>query len=274
MNASSVAWLLCWMLSLSCMAQDGLQEQRLRLRDSMQKKIFMLRGFPANNRLTYTATGELEQPLKEGPWSLAAIRIDKVDFDAGRTVIKGKRVGLTPMGDTDLEKWILDQNIEIVIRQDLAELKSDAFASLFYKVFFRNGEDWSDASPPYWRDYMKRRLAVQNGRSPVPNPKSESTFLGSLEKVGSGVSAPRVIQAPDPEYEEVARAAKYQGVVVLHLIVDEQGKPQNIRIVHMIGLGLDDRAVEAVRKWRFQPAKRNGKPVAVAINVEVNFNLY
>ena len=67
---------------------------------------------------------------------------------------------------------------------------------------------------------------------------------------------------------------KYQGTVVLSIIVNPQGQPQDIRVVRSVGKGLDEKAVEAVRKWRFEPAKLKGQPVAVQINTEVTFKLY
>lgn len=97
---------------------------------------------------------------------------------------------------------------------------------------------------------------------------------GGIFRVGGGVSAPRVVYNPDPEYSEEARKAKYQGTVVLHLIVGPDGRPRDIRLQRQLGMGLDEKAMEAVRTWRFEPAKKDGMAVAVAINVEVNFNLY
>jgi TonB family protein len=90
-------------------------------------------------------------------------------------------------------------------------------------------------------------------------------------RVGGGVSAPRALNTPDPEYSEEARKAKYQGTVVLWLIVDQNGHPQQVKVARSLGMGLDEKAIEAVRKWTFEPAQKDGKPVAVQINVEVNF---
>jgi TonB family protein len=93
-------------------------------------------------------------------------------------------------------------------------------------------------------------------------------------RVGGGVSAPKALFTPDPEYSEEARKAKYQGTVVLWLIVGPDGRPKQVKVARTLGMGLDQKAVEAVQNWRFEPAKLNGSPVAVQINVEVNFRLY
>src|ERR1035437_971186 len=97
---------------------------------------------------------------------------------------------------------------------------------------------------------------------------------GGVFRVGGGVSAPRALDAQDPEYSEEARKAKYQGTVVLWMIVDPNGAPQQVRVTRKLGMGLDEKAIEAVRKWKFEPAMKDGKPVAVQISVEVNFRLY
>jgi TonB family protein len=97
---------------------------------------------------------------------------------------------------------------------------------------------------------------------------------GGVFRVGGGVSAPRPLVTPDPEYSEEARKAKYQGTCVLWLIVGADGKPRDIRLARSLGLGLDEKAMEAVKRWTFEPAMKDGKPVAVQINVEVSFRLY
>jgi TonB family protein len=114
-----------------------------------------------------------------------------------------------------------------------------------------------EASPP-------STSAGQNTGNPNPVPY----------RVGGGVSPPKALYAPDPEYSEEARKARYQGTVVLWLVVDTNGLPQRIRVQRSLGKGLDEQAVAAVQRWRFEPSKKDGKPVPVMINVEVNFRLY
>jgi len=115
---------------------------------------------------------------------------------------------------------------------------------------------------------------VGSGEGPGVGPGRGGGIGGGVFKVGGGVSAPRALQTPDPEYSEEARKAKYQGTVVLWLIVDPNGNPQQVKVARSLGMGLDQKAVEAVRHWKFEPAMKDGRPVAVQINVEVNFRLY
>lgn len=97
---------------------------------------------------------------------------------------------------------------------------------------------------------------------------------GGVYKVGGGISAPQAISTPDPEYTEEARNAKTQGTCILWMIVDDHGNPRDIRVVRGLGHGLDAKAIEAVKQWRFQPAEKDGHPVNVQISVEVGFRLY
>ena len=115
---------------------------------------------------------------------------------------------------------------------------------------------------------------VGSGEGPGYGPGHGGGTGGGAFKVGGGVSAPKAIYAPDPEYSEEARKAKYQGTCVLWLVVGPDGRARDIRVARTLGLGLDEKAMEAVKTWKFEPAMKDGKPVAVQINVEVTFRLY
>lgn len=97
---------------------------------------------------------------------------------------------------------------------------------------------------------------------------------GGLYHVGGGVSPPKLIYSVDAEFSDEARRAKYQGVSVVSLIVDAHGNPQRIRVVRKLGMGLDEKAIEAVKQYKFQPSMLGGKPVPVEIQIEVNFHIY
>lgn len=89
-----------------------------------------------------------------------------------------------------------------------------------------------------------------------------------------GVTVPEAIYSPEPSFSDEARKAKFQGVVLLMLVVGKDGHPYNIRVRQSLGMGLDEKAIEAVKNWRFRPATFNGKPVATQIGVQVDFHLY
>lgn len=106
-------------------------------------------------------------------------------------------------------------------------------------------------------------------------PGNGGGFGGGNYRVGvGGVSEPVLVHSVDPEFSDEARRAKYQGVCLVSLIVDAQGHPQNVRVVRKLGLGLDEKAIEAVRQYRFKPAMLKGQPVPVPVTIEVNFRIY
>lgn len=105
-------------------------------------------------------------------------------------------------------------------------------------------------------------------------PGSGGGYGGGLMSVGGGVSAPVLIHSVEPDFTEQARQADFQGSVAIQLIVDAQGNPQNIHITRHLGMGLDEKAIEAVRQYKFKPAMYQGHPVAVQILVDVAFHLH
>jgi TonB family protein len=106
-------------------------------------------------------------------------------------------------------------------------------------------------------------------------PGSGGNAGGGVYQIGGGISMPTIISQPEAEFSDEARRAKYQGVCLISLIVDAQGNPQDVHVVRALGMGLDEKAMEAVRKYKFKPALKDGKtPVAVQLSVEVNFRLY
>jgi protein TonB len=89
-----------------------------------------------------------------------------------------------------------------------------------------------------------------------------------------GVTAPRATYTPEPDFSEEARREKFQGNVILSIVVDKMGNVARIRMDKVLGHGLDEHAMQAIKAWRFSPGTRNGEPVAVRERIEVGFNLY
>lgn len=114
---------------------------------------------------------------------------------------------------------------------------------------------------------------VGSGRGAGFGPGEGGNTGGGVYRIGGGVSAPTLVYKVEPEYSEEARKAKFQGTVVLYVVVDDKGMPRDLRVLRPLGLGLDEKAIEAVMKWRFRPGYKDGKPVPVAATIEVNFRL-
>jgi len=115
---------------------------------------------------------------------------------------------------------------------------------------------------------------IGSGNGKGIGPGSGGNAGDGVMEVGGGVSEPKVIYQVDPEFSEEARRAKFSGDVYVSVIVDELGRPTHVHVVRGIGMGLDEKAVEAVKQYKFQPAMLGGKPVKVAVDVNVIFNIY
>ena len=115
---------------------------------------------------------------------------------------------------------------------------------------------------------------IGSGKGGGLGPGEGGGFGGGAYSVGGSVTAPIAIYKPEPPYSEEARKAKYQGTVVLWIVVDTAGNVTDQRVVKPLGLGLDEKALETVRTWKFKPALRNGTPVPVRVMVEVSFRLF
>ncbi len=114
---------------------------------------------------------------------------------------------------------------------------------------------------------------IGSGNGSGIGPGSGGNTGGGVMHIGGGVSKPIVLYQVEPEFSEEARKAKFSGNVEVYLWVDADGKPSHIRVVRGVGMGLDEKAVEAVRQYRFKPAMKDGKPVQVDLYVDVNFQI-
>ncbi len=107
----------------------------------------------------------------------------------------------------------------------------------------------------------------------VPFEIPPKPHFDTIYKVGTGVTAPKAIYAPDPSYSDQARSDHFQGTCALSLIVGPDGRPYDIKLERTLGEGLDQKAIQAVSQWKFEPARKDGKPVPVAIHVQIEFRL-
>jgi TonB family protein len=114
---------------------------------------------------------------------------------------------------------------------------------------------------------------VGPGRGPGAGPGTGGVGGPGIEAARGVFTAPVLLVKTEPAYSEEARKGKVQGTVILLIEIDASGRPRNIRVRRPLGFGLEERAVEAVGRWRFRPAYRNGKPVSCSAEVEVNFRL-
>jgi TonB family protein len=147
-----------------------------------------------------------------------------------------------------------------------ADSAEQALALEFYGRFLKTQDREAEAAP-----IDARAKAIRQGRVSKMGPKQAET--ASAIKVGPGIKPPTLAYKVEPEYSEEARAAKLQGTVLLKVVIDVDGLAKDIQVVNGQGLGLDEQAVAAIMRWKFNPAQKDGAPVAVQAQIEVNFKL-
>ena len=202
-------------------------------------------------------TNLVQQFQKQG---VAVLAIDRYkDEQTVRTFVGSNRyeypILLCPRGTRLIESYSV-RTVPTMVLIDKNGLVSD------YRV--GNSDDTEDV--------LRDELTRVSGPGYVP-PQSTGQLPPGVYSVGKGVSAPVPLYKPDPKYSKEALKAKYQGMVVLWITVDASGAVTDCRVVKPLGYGLDEKAVETVKTWRFNPATKDGTPVPVRVMVEVSFKL-
>jgi periplasmic protein TonB len=180
---------------------------------------------------------------------------------------KPKKMFVPPMIRNNPDpKLVLDAGL--VIPPDVPNIKMDQFGDPLAKSGIPSNGTGSGSGMG-----SGTGGGVGSGGGAGYGPGHGGGWGGGAYKIGGGVSAPSLLHKVEPEYSEEARKAKYQGTVVLYVVVDENGNPRELKVMRPLGLGLDQKAIEAVQKWKFRPGMKDGHAVAVQATIEVNFRL-
>ena len=278
-------------------------ETRVRVLVKPFKEVAQVFWFRANNGV-FVLTGvdsdqfstEAEQAkesvrqfifaVKGGRWEIAAhYASPNLPLDPLKAPKYSAYFDKITTANASFDKTLYEGGIRLLIRVDvrgglwyLPDFLVDPSTGLIVRAFFRSPENIYSEVPdpvgvtdPDFEAYTLKRFGLEADAAQA----IAQAQTGSLYRVGGRVSAPVVIHSVEAQFSDVARKAKYQGVCVVSLIVDAQGNPQNPRIAKSLGMGLDEKAIEAVRQYRFRPAMLDGEtPVPVAINMEINFRQY
>jgi TonB family protein len=283
-TGAMVALLALTLLSMQpALAGQGLEKQ---VKFDYLEKVLTLRHFYSGEHLRFHSDGTLERDASVGPWTLdGQIEVEDIHVHGTQLVIRGRRIhrifdaqqkpldqlatvrNASGKQQKDLEKVLQHLKVEIQIELPSQNPAEKDVSAAIHSVFLTGSDSMMDIVPTYWQAYF----AKQEGK---PRTAPETKKAPAYFKVGGGVSPPHASYTPDPEYSEEARKAKFMGTIVLFLVVDSSGGPADVQIIRPLGLGLDEKAVNAVSSWRFRPGEKDGQPVPVAITVEVNFHLY
>jgi TonB family protein len=295
---------VAFFLSISLYAQG--QNTQQYLRDQYQGKTFVLRGFLMNDKLRYDSSGSPDHAAP-GDWtSDGFVQVSDITLSDDRLVIKAQRMAAAWAGKFELRPLqhpkVNSKGQEAVVVEINADSgmhnpSPEQVEGILSKIFLTAQDSLADIVPDYWKPCVSRGLkgtekncvfspeilSVPGVAGPGGPDSSSATSSGvqlghadsgPLFAVKSGITPPRTTYQRDPEFSDRARAAKYQGNVVLSLVVNKDGAVSDVHISQPLGYGLDAKAVDAVRTWKFIPAEKDGVPVNTIIGVEVNFHLY
>lgn len=278
--------------SLWSQAVHGQADAIATLNSKLSGKILTIRNFYSGASLSYTPTGQLVRGGPPGVWTLdGEFTFRKATVKKNRLRLEGERLGIAFQEHSLRQQLykIEPANIEIDFDHppDSSEVNSAVDA-----IFISGADTLADSVPDYWRPLLKgeskpqplssaKKVSGSVPPAPVTDPgcsahrgTQQGIGQANVYRVGADVTAPKGISTPDPEYTEVARRAKFEGTLAFCIVVTPEGEVSDLWLVSPLGLGLDDQAAESLRHWRFQPALKNGKPVAIEAEVEVSFRLW
>lgn len=248
------------------------------LKARLLKKPLYLRGFWIEDKLKFDIAGKLTVPSVHAAFPLCGIEIDHVKLQKDKLVLSGGRMALK--FKPTLERIPLFESVHI----EIAGTPGTDFGPALDSIFADGLADLTPSLPPYWQKYAQKTfLNAAAPASPQPPASTPQTTADAQTIpaqqapddaptiIGKGVTAPVVLSQSVPNFTNLARQMKYGGNVTLHFIVKEDGAVSNVSILSPLGLGLDEQAIGALYQYRFKPAMEGNMPVAVYLNVDVNF---
>jgi TonB family protein len=286
------------MLGCTMSAQSNSYPQHLA--NSLEKHAVVMRHYYTDSKLQFDSTAQLISKGTEGfgPTD-GRIYVTEVRLTADKLVLNGTR--LINVYNAAQETWEaadMGRKVSVEVALPTGAAPEAVVPHLLNGIFLKQSEMTSlQCSAQERLDFQNdvaQRLSKNIRFEPPKLPDAQTLdelhpycFPGGERayKVVRGIKAPHAKHTPDPNYSEAARKAKLHGTTVLLLVISPEGLPSAISVVRSLGVGLDTKnrplgqqlvwkAVEAVSKWKFEPARFGNVPVPVVINVEVNFRLY
>jgi TonB family protein len=245
--------------------------------------------------LTYDADGTFTGAANSGDWtSDGLVRVDKLKVSRDRLIIDATRLLFIPTAQAG-SQTVPGSGLQIEVHLGPGKFRPDAADTVMSKVFLTPQDDFAASVPDYWKlcvyaglaadgpqkqrgcwfspEFLKIPGVVQHpGKPPSPQELFPEAARAAT-RFDKGIKPPRRISGPEPEFSEEARRARYQGTTTLGMVINENGDVQKIWIISPLGYGLDLRAIEAVSRWKFQPATKDGHPLPVQVVVETDFHL-
>ena len=270
-----IARLICWFAVL-CLLPTTLHAQSTEagLKSRLLHKPLYLRGLWGDDNLHFDPQGKLIGNSDPVSFTLSGIEIIKIQLKQDHLQLLGRRMGLELTEPTPkLSPLLLGtprSPHEEAIHLEIAAPASGDYSSALDTIFAKGIAELVPGLPLWWQPYAQKHFLPDGASDYTPPTLGPDRPM----RVGGSVMSPTILIGKEADFNLYAKLMKFQGKVLIHLVVDRNGKATRLNIERGIGLGLDERALTAVRNYVFSPATQNGKPVTVEINMEVNFEIY
>jgi TonB family protein len=206
-------------------------------------------------------------------FTLSGVEIKKAEIKQGKLQLHGRRVGIELASGSPVRVPLLigtsKSHHDEEIYFEIAGSPAGDYTAALDKIFTKDLKDLVPSLPAHWQGYVRKSL-LNEDLTYDPLPRRSNPVV----KLGKDVTPPSLVSAVEPEFNQYAKLLKYQGVVILHFIVEQHGRADHISIKKGLGLGLDEEALNNVKQYAFIPASRRGVPVPSEIDMEVKFEIY
>lgn len=249
------------------------QSTEANLKGRLLGQPLYLRGLWAEDNLHFDSGGKLIDNSDLVSFTLSGIEIVKVQLKQNRLQLVGRRIGLELTGSTPKRAPLLVGTLfrrKEEVHLEISAPPSGDYSGALDVVFAQNIADLVPAMPSWWQPYVHKYLIADGiPYDTLPSPPTDRPL-----RVGGSVRPPTLLANKEADFNQYAKLMKYQGIVLIRLVVDKEGKASHLTVERGLGLGLDERAIAAVRDYLFNPATQHGKPVPVEIVMEVKFQIY
>lgn len=279
--------LLCFFLFLcSCGFPSALQAQSTEadLNARLMDKSLYLRGCWRDDNLHFDSAGQLEGKSDPVTFTLCGFELKSLQVKQDKLILEGRRIGLE-LGDH--KQLRVPLNIgkpghpeDESMRIEIAASPSGDYSPALDSIFAKDLAELIPSMPSYWQPYALKNFTASDSATtpdtPLTNPPQQPAGSPDTKprRIGGAVEPPKLLHSKEPEFSNAARGLKYSGTVLINLWVKPDGTVSHLSLVWPIGLGLDERALAAVQKYTFSPAKMNDNPVLVELNVEIKFQIF
>jgi TonB family protein len=240
-----------------------------------------LRGCWRDDTLHFDPDGNLKDHSVPVVFTLCGFDLKAAHLNQDKLILEGRRIGLELKDNKQLRVAI---NIgkpkrpkDEIVTLEIAASPGRNYGPALDAIFVNGLAEFVPSMPSYWKPYALQHFASSNSTTPpstAPATPDEQSQSPKPVRIGGAVKPPKLLWSKEPQFNEVARRLLYGGTVQVYLQVKPDGTITKMSIVHAVGMGLDERALDAIRQYRFSPATENGIPILVELKVEVNFQIY